>query len=111
MRLARPARRTLYAGLLVALVLVVGAQVLDGVGSGLLYLAPAVALVLPLLAGRFLGADRLTALSAPPVRKPRRAAPALVATGRRAPRTVVRGGRLVACCLARRGPPARVRIA
>jgi hypothetical protein len=34
-----------------------------------------------------------------------------VATGRRAPRTVIRGGRLVACCMGRRGPPARLRIA
>jgi hypothetical protein len=111
MRLARPARRMLYAGLLVALVLVVGAEVLDGVGIGLLYLAPAVALALPLLAGRFLGADRRTEWSAPPARRPRRGAPALVATGRRAPRTVIRGGRLLACCMGRRGPPARLRIA
>jgi hypothetical protein len=112
MRLARHVRASWCAGLLVSLVaLVAGVHVVDGLGMGFLYLAPAVALVLPLLAGRFVGADRLIALGAARLRQRRRAAPALAPTGRRASRAVVRGGRLVACCMARRGPPARLRTA
>jgi hypothetical protein len=90
------------AGLTVALVAVqwlTGAEVLLG--------SPALVLALPLLAGRYVGEERIARLAARFVVRVRRAAPRLTARLPRAPRTLVpRGGRLLACSLAERGPPA-----
>ena len=76
---------------------------LGGLDTGLLFLAPAFLLLLPLLAGRYPGERAL---------RPRRGAPArrplvLRLTLPRPPaRLVARGGLLVGCSLAGRAPPA-----
>jgi hypothetical protein len=67
---------------------------------------PALLLLLPLAAGRYVGAERLVRIVrriAPPWRR-RAARPAAVR--RRAVRPGPRGGLLIAVSLARRGPPA-----
>jgi hypothetical protein len=74
---------------------------LGGLETGLLFLAPAFVLLLPLLAGRYLGECAL-APRRPPVRR-------LVARALLLPRPparlVPRGGLLVGCSLAGRAPP------
>jgi hypothetical protein len=81
-------------------------QSATGISADVLLAAPVLLLLLPLLAGRYLGEDglaRLTAVLAPRRRRP---AVALLAPPRRAPRVLARGGRLIAVALAYRGPPA-----
>jgi hypothetical protein len=80
---------------------------LDGLQTGFLYLAPALFLALPLLAGRYVGEDRVARLVAGMTwLRRRRAAHRLLAQLPRAPRIVLaRGGRLLAVGLAERGPP------
>ncbi len=82
---------------------------LHGIETGLLYLAPALILALPLLAGRYVGEDDIARLARGIVwLRRRRTANRLVARLPRAPRAlVVRGGRLLAAGLAQRGPPKR----
>jgi hypothetical protein len=72
------------------------------------YVAPLLALALPLVAGRYLGEDALERLRVrrEPARR-RRAAPAMLTGVRRAAAAFPRGGRLIADALAERGPPAR----
>jgi hypothetical protein len=78
---------------------------LTGVETGLLYVAPALVLCAPLFCGRYVGERQLAGLAG------RSAAPAIP---RPAPqpmprshvRLMQRGGRLVACALAKRPPPA-----
>jgi hypothetical protein len=93
----------LIAGVALALALVHGAT---GIGADALIAVPALLLLLPLAAGRYVGSERLARLA-------RRApAPALRSGGRpvapRRPsrRAGPRGGLLIAVSLARRGPPA-----
>jgi hypothetical protein len=75
-----------------------------GVGVGFMFLAPALVLALPLLAGRYLGADRLSRLARTRPRRVRRATASRPA--RRAWRLVPpRGGLLIAASLAVRPPP------
>jgi hypothetical protein len=72
-----------------------------GLDTGILFLAPAFLLLLPLLGGRYPGERLLTAF----IPRARRA-PRALASPRRAPATrSPRGGLLVACALAKRGPP------
>jgi hypothetical protein len=71
-----------------------------GLETGLLFLMPAFVLLLPLLAGRYVGERVLAA--APPA--PRSAVRAL-RLPRPATRLVPRGGLLVGCSLAGRAPP------
>ena len=73
-----------------------------GLDTGLLFLAPAFVLLLPLLAGRYVGERALTPLD-PPVR---RAVAAALHLPRPRLRLVPRGGLLVGCSLAGRAPPA-----
>jgi hypothetical protein len=75
---------------------------LGGLDTGLLFLTPAFVLLLPLLAGRYLGADRLASRMRAPVR---RAVAALLPLPRPRVRLVPRGGLLVGCSLAGRAPP------
>jgi hypothetical protein len=88
----------------VVLALAVG-HVASGVGADALIAVPALLLLVPLVAGRYVGAERLVRLVR---RSPRprygRARPVL----RRPPvrRAGPRGGLLIAVALARRGPPA-----
>jgi hypothetical protein len=83
------------------------AQSVSGLGAGLLLLAPALVLLLPLLAGRYLGEETLTRWKAAFVPRPPRAAAALSARLPRLPRVAIaEGGALVGAGLGRRGPPA-----
>ncbi len=72
-----------------------------GLDTGLLFLAPAFVLLLPLLAGRYVGERVLTPL----VRPVRRAVAAAFHLARPRARLVPRGGLLVGCSLAGRAPP------
>lgn len=107
-----PVRRELRPLLAIAVlgVVVALAESVTGLGTGLLLLSPALVLLLPLLAGRYLGEDAIERLATarravPAVR--RRATPAPLP--RRRPRaTRARGGRLLAAALAERGPPLTV---
>jgi hypothetical protein len=75
-----------------------------GMSAGLLFLAPAVLLALPLLAGRYIGAERLSRIAhARSPRRPRRAAAGL--PPRAGERLLPRGGLLIAASLAVRPPP------
>jgi hypothetical protein len=73
-----------------------------GLDTGLLFLAPAFVLLLPLLAGRYVGERRLTPLHT----RVRRAVAAALHLPRPRARLVPRGGLLVGCSLAGRAPPA-----
>jgi len=97
----------LLLGLAALTVLLAVLQSATGVSGDVLLAAPALVLLLPLLAGRYVGEDgiaRLGALLAPPRRRPVLAVPAALPL--RAPRVLARGGRLIAVALAQRGPPA-----
>jgi hypothetical protein len=72
-----------------------------GLDTGLLFLSPAFLLLLPLLAGRYVG-ERALAPERAPVR---RAAVRALRLPRPAARLVPRGGLLVGCSLAGRAPP------
>jgi fatty acid desaturase len=77
--------------------------------TGLLYLAPALLMALPLLLGRYLGEERIAALVAKPRRvRPRRARSARLPRG--VDRVMQRGGRLVGSSMAKRPPPAPARL-
>jgi hypothetical protein len=96
-------QRLLLAAVALAGVLLAGIGFL-GVAEGLLYLAPALVLALPLLAGRYLGAERLSRIAKTRSRHRRRAA-----ASPRAPlvwgHVLPRGGLLIAASLAVRPPP------
>ena len=72
-----------------------------GLDTGLLFLAPAFVLLLPLLAGRYVGEGAL----APFVEPVRRAVAAAIHRARPRARVAPRGGLLVGCSLAGRAPP------
>ena len=93
-------RTTLGVAALVAIWLV-GLHI-GGLETGLLFLAPAFVLLVPLLAGRYPGESAL----APLLRRPRRAIVRVLHVARRQVRLVPRGGLLVGCSLAGRAPPA-----
>jgi hypothetical protein len=100
------ARRDLR--LLLALCVVGGAwliaQSVIGLSTGLLFLAPATIMALPLLAGRYVGVEQLSRFSRS--RRPRRRAVPIISAVRCAllP-TPPRGGLLIASSLAVRPPP------
>ncbi|MEA2381376.1 MAG: hypothetical protein QOH72_1347 [Solirubrobacteraceae bacterium] len=81
-------------------------QSATGISGDVLLAAPALVLLLPLLAGRYLGEDGIARLCAvlAPLRRRRVAVRATQPS--RPPRTLARGGRLIAVALGRRGPPA-----
>jgi hypothetical protein len=72
-----------------------------GLDTGLLFLAPAFVLLLPLLAGRYVGEGAL----APLVERVRSAVAAAIHRARPRARVAPRGGLLVGCSLAGRAPP------
>src|SRR4051794_23000252 len=82
------------------------AEALTGFHSGLLYLAPAIVLALPLLLGRYVGEEQLVELAARPPAPARRRGVRL-AGPRSYARVMQRGGRLVASGMAKRPPPVR----
>jgi hypothetical protein len=95
----------LLLGLAALTLLFAVVQSATGIGGDVLLAAPALILLLPLLAGRYLGEDgiaRLIALIAPRRRRP---VVAHATPPRRAPRVLARGGLLIAVALAQRGPP------
>ena len=85
------------------------AQALLGVDTGVLYVAPAFVLALPLLGGRYVGEEHLARLRGPldacVQRAPLRVAPRVSHV-----RVLMRGGRLVASSLAKRPPPAGIAV-
>jgi hypothetical protein len=90
-------------------VVVAAAESVTGLDTGLLLLSPALVLLLPLLAGRYLGEETLERLAARVAAPRRRRTPTAARLPRRRLRaTLVRGGRLLASALAERGPPATV---
>ncbi|MEO8689224.1 MAG: hypothetical protein ABI611_13530 [Solirubrobacteraceae bacterium] len=82
------------------------AEALTGDRFGLLYLAPALVLALPLLLGRYVGEDQLVDLGGRAAARPQRRRAPRVAGPRRCARVMQRGGRLVASGMAKRPPPA-----
>jgi hypothetical protein len=81
------------------------AQALTGTETGLLYVAPALALALPLVLGRYVGEDQLAELAGTS-RPPRPRVRSRISTPRGYVRVMYRGGRLVASAMAKRPPPA-----
>jgi hypothetical protein len=80
------------------------AEALTDSRSGLLYLAPALVLALPLLLGRYVGEKQLVELAGRAPARPRRKV-LRVASPRSYARVMQRGGRLVASGMAKRPPP------
>ncbi|MEY2512644.1 MAG: hypothetical protein QOJ89_2 [bacterium] len=97
-------RRLLFG--LAALTLAIFGMTGLGVHSDVLLALPALLFALPLLAGRYVGEERLARLAAAFVPKARRAPVAAPAPARRSPRRLPRGGSLIAASLAVRPPPA-----
>jgi hypothetical protein len=83
-------------------------QSVTGISADVLLAAPVLLLLLPLLAGRYVGEDGIARLGACLAAPRRRSLALRAAAPRRAPRVLARGGRLVAVALAQRGPPALV---
>lgn len=84
------------------------ALALDGSTDVLLFLAPALLIVAPLVAGRYVGEGLIVRLAAKRTRKPRRA-PASVASPSRPPALwLPRGSGLLAFSLDKRPPPPRL---
>ena len=92
-------------GLAALTVLFAVVQSATGISGDVLLAAPALILLLPLLAGHYVGEDGLARLSAFVAPRRRRAALARVAQPLRAPRVHARGGRHIAVSQGRRGPP------
>jgi hypothetical protein len=100
-------RRLLVGLALLSSVLLLG-EAAGVLAPALLYSAPLLLLSLPLLAGRYVGEERIARLAS--VVRERRAGPAprraASSTAARAVPSVPRGGRLIASSLAVRPPPA-----
>jgi hypothetical protein len=94
----------LLAAAATAAVLLLG--ILAGHVELVAYLAPLLALGIPLVAGRYLGEDALERLRERRGAERRRSAVVLRQGPRRAAAWFPRGGRLIAQALAERGPPA-----
>jgi hypothetical protein len=104
-----PARERRLPLLLAALALLVAvAHGGTGVGADALIAVPGLLLLIPLVAGRYVGSDGLVWLAARRVPRRRRSPAAAVARWRPHRCVMPRGGRLVAASLARRGPPQSV---
>lgn len=81
-----------------------------GVDSDLLLALPVLLIALPLLAGRYVGEERLARLAGAFVPARRRAAGSLPTSARRLSQALPRGGRLIAASLAVRPPPVALRL-
>jgi hypothetical protein len=103
--MTRRDRQLLFA--LAGLTLALMSLTLVGVHSDVLLAVPVLLLVLPLLAGRYVGEEQLARLAAAFVTPRRRPARTLVPTARRVAHRLPRGGRLIAASLAVRPPPSR----
>ena len=99
--------RLVLLGLTLLSVALATLQSVTGLSPDILLAVPALMLVLPLLAGRYVGEDGLARLAARArACAPRRRSPSRLGARRRAPRVLPRGGRLIAAALAERAPPA-----
>ncbi len=94
---------------LAALTLAIAALTQLGVHADVLLALPALLVALPLLAGRYVGEERLAQLTAAYVVRRRRAAASPRTTAPRSLRWLPRGGHLIAASLAVRPPPAGAR--
>jgi hypothetical protein len=102
--MALPGRRAVVMWFALVVAAWTAFALLSGVETGLLYLAPALLLCAPLLFGRYVGEEQLAELAK---RSPRCAArrASRLPVPRSHVRLMQRGGRLVACSLAKRPPP------
>jgi hypothetical protein len=98
--------RHILLGLTLLSVALAVLQSVTGLSPDVLLAVPAALLLLPLLAGRYVGEDGLARLARSRTALPPRRSPARIGARRRAPRVLPRGGRLIAAALAERGPPA-----
>ncbi len=96
---------------LAGLTLALAALPLAGVHSDVLLALPVLLFALPLLAGRYVGEERLARLTAAFVAVRRRPRASQPVGARRAPLAFPRGGRLIAASLAVRPPPGAPRLA
>jgi hypothetical protein len=85
------------------------AQALTSSETGLLQLAPALVLALPLILGRYPGENKLAELAGTS-RAPIARGPSRIAMPRSYVRVMQRGGRLVASAMAKRPPPPLVAL-
>ena len=93
------------AGLALVASAAVIATELAGAGTALAYAGPILLLLVPLLAGRYVGEERIARLArAVRIRRRRPAPSAAPAAAHRVP-VLPRGGRLIAASLAVRPPP------
>jgi hypothetical protein len=92
-------------GLAALTVLFAVLQSATGISADVLLAAPALVLLLPLLAGRYVGEAGIARLGAILAPRRRRALASRDLLPQRAPRVLARGGRLIAVALAQRGPP------
>lgn len=95
---------------LAALTLALAVLTQAGVDIDVLLALPVLLFVLPLMAGRYVGEERLARLAAAFVPARRRATGSLPTTARRMPHELPRGGHLIAASLAVRPPPVAVRL-
>jgi hypothetical protein len=100
--------RTLLCAMVAATVALAAVHGVAGVGADALIAAPALFLLLPLVAGRYVGSERLVRLARRVPRPALRRGARRVVRVRPARRVGPRGGLLIAVSLARRGPPASV---
>src|SRR4051812_11123016 len=103
---AMPRRdQRILLGLAALTVLFAVVQSATGISGDVLLAAPALILLLPLLAGQYVGEDGIARLSAFVARPRRRLAFARPTELLRAPAVLAPGGRLIALALGPRGPP------
>jgi hypothetical protein len=98
--------RAVLLALAAAVLAVAVARAGASVGADALIALPALLLLLPLVVGRYVGAERLVRLVRRVLPAPRRRGHRPVARRRPDRRPAPRGGLLIAVSLARRGPPA-----
>jgi hypothetical protein len=103
--MTRRDRQLLFA--LAGLTLALASLTLVGASSDVLLAVQVLVLVLPLLAGRYVGEEALARVASAFVARRRRPVPALVPVARLGPQRLPRGGRLIAASLAVRPPPPR----
>lgn len=102
--MARRTRPWLLAFVSAGAVAAAGADMVTGGCAGAAHLLPFVLVLIPLLAGRYLGEERLARLSGRVPARPRRRVARVCPSGRPA-LGIPRGGSLIASFLAVRPPP------
>jgi hypothetical protein len=93
------------ATLAAAVACAIGIGHVEGITTGLLYLAPALLLLWPLLRGRYVGEAAVCRLASARTASRRPAGAAVPVAARRPAVLLARGGRLLASAIATRPPP------